>query len=141
MGWRSAFLCHSHRDVVLVTGLLRMLHNSGFQLYVDWADHEMPEKPNRETAQRIKNKIAEHHLFLFLATANSVTSRWCPWEIGYADGKKPIESIVVIPTIEGATTYGSEYLDLYRRLDLSSLGKLAVWAPGQIYESQASKSF
>lgn len=139
-GWKTAFLCHSHRDEVLAAGLVKMLHGAGFQLYVDWADAEMPEKPDRETARRIKEKIVDLQLFLFLATGNSMASRWCPWEIGYADGKKPIDSIIVVPTIDGVTTHGNEYLELYRRLDLTSIGGLAVWQPGQTYDIQASKA-
>jgi hypothetical protein len=101
----------------------------------------MPAKPNRETAKRIKDKIEQLNLFLFLATPNSMASRWCPWEIGYADGKKPIDNIVVIPTSEGATTHGNEYLELYRRIDLMTTGSLALWQPGQTYDFEASRAF
>lgn len=52
----------------------------------------MPERPNKETAQRIQGKIREIDYFLFLATENSGASRWCPWEIGYADSQKPADS-------------------------------------------------
>lgn len=131
-GLQTVFLCHSHRDEALVKGLIALLEESGWRVYVDWADASMPEAPNRETAARIKRKIVDFAYFLFLATSNSVSSRWCPWEIGYADGTKPIERILVLPTTDdGIKTYGNEYLQLYRRIDLSSLGKLAVWQPGQ----------
>ena len=130
LGLRSVFLCHSHNDAELVEGLLALFARSGWQVYVDWEDTSLPEKPNRETAIRIQQKIVELDLFLFLATPNSTTSRWCPWEIGYANGRKPIDSIIVCPTSDGSMTHGNEYLDLYRRLDLSDQGRLAVWQPG-----------
>lgn len=38
------------------------------------------------TPATIKQKIRDLTSFLFLATPNSIASRWCPWEIGYADG-------------------------------------------------------
>jgi hypothetical protein len=91
----------------------------------------MSETPNRETAKRIKQKISDMEYFLFLATRQSMASRWCPWEIGYADGKKPIDQILIVPTKDNAQTHGSEYLQLYRRIDLSSKNELAVWQPGQ----------
>ncbi len=91
----------------------------------------MPETPNRETAARIKQKIVDLDYFLFLATANSMSSRWCPWEIGYADGKKQIDRILMLPTTDGNRTHGNEYLQLYRRIEMSSLDKLGVWQPGQ----------
>lgn len=58
----------------------------------------MPEEPNRETAGRIQAAIRNSDVFLFLATENSMSSRWCPWELGYADGVKPLDSIAVVPT-------------------------------------------
>ncbi|SBV32687.1 protein of unknown function [uncultured Sphingopyxis sp.] len=30
----------------------------------------------------------------------------------------------------GGTTHGIEYLDLYRRVDFSTLNRLAAWRPG-----------
>jgi len=130
---KTVFLCHSHRDSDFVTGLVTLLREAGWRIYVDWADASMPDRPNRETAARIKQRIVSTHYFLFLATSNSMASRWCPWEIGYADGKKPIDAILICPTTDGMTTHGSEYLDLYRRVDVSTALQLAVWQPGDTH--------
>jgi hypothetical protein len=115
----TAFLCHSHKDANLVKGFVNLLIEKGIDLYVDWADTTMPDTPNRDTARRIQQKIRELNLFLFLATPNSVTSRWCPWEIGYADGTKDLSRIVVVPTRDrSGQNYGNEYLQLYRHIDV-----------------------
>lgn len=106
---QTVFLCHSHRDELLVKGVIALLEESGWQVYVDWADGSMPETPTRETAAKIKLKIVDLTYFIFLATANSMSSRWCPWEIGYADGKKQIDRILILPTTDGGRTHGSEY--------------------------------
>jgi hypothetical protein len=108
-----------------------MLAEAGWRIYVDWADVEMPDTPNRETAKRIQQKIIELDWFLFLATANSMSSRWCPWEIGYADGKKHIDQIFIVPTQDGQKTHGNEYLQLYRRIDFATTGQLGTWRPGE----------
>jgi hypothetical protein len=113
--------------------MVTLLQESGWRVYVDWADPRMPERPSRETAAILKQRIVDSDFFLFLATRNSMSSRWCPWEIGYADGTKPIDSIIVCPTDDGATTHGSEYVELYRRIDISDAGALAVWQPGQTH--------
>lgn len=139
-GARTAFLCHSHRDADLAKGLVNLLAEAGWAVYIDWEDTSMPEKPNRETASRIQQKIRELHYFLFLATAASTASRWCPWEIGYADGQKPLGQILVAPTTDGATTHGNEYLELYRRVDLVGPGAVEVWQPGKIYGSVSIRS-
>lgn len=128
MGVKTAFLCHSHHDADLAKGLVHSLSDADLRVYIDWQDAEMPRTPNRETAQRIKQKIIDLDFFLVLATQNSMASRWCPWEIGYADGNKQLDRIL----IDGSRqTHGNEYLQLYRQINLSDKNELAVWQPGQ----------
>lgn len=129
-GAKTVFLCHSRRDAGLVKGLVNLLSEAGWDAYIDWSDTEIPPTPNRETAARLQKKIIELEYFLYLATPSSKESRWCPWEIGYANGTKHIEKIIVCPTTDGNVTHGSEYLELYRRLDVSSSRQLSVWQPG-----------
>lgn len=81
-GRQTAFLSHSHKDADLAKGLQAFLQAQGWLVYIDWQDTSMPPRPNKETADRIKVKIKRLDWFLYLATANSATSRWCPWEIG-----------------------------------------------------------
>ena len=131
---RTIFLSHSHKDRDYALGLKAIIEDGGGSLYIDWLDEAMPEVTSKETAQRIRSKIVDCDLFLFLATPNSMASRWCPWEIGYADGKKPIDNIVIVPTTEdGVRYYGSEYLQLYRRLEPSALrsGSPSAVKPGE----------
>ena len=91
----------------------------------------MPEEPDRETAERIKTKIKTLDWFLFLATANSVASRWCPWEIGVADDGKENQRILVIATVDqSGKWYGNEYLKLYRQITANQLGTLVAVPPG-----------
>jgi len=128
---RTAFLCHSSKDNVLAKGLVSMLQEADWDVYVDYEDAALPEKPDRTTADRIQDKIKSTDFFLFLATENSVVSRWCPWEIGFADGAKPRTSIWIVSTEENGHVYGNEYLDLYRRVDPSVDGDLLVVEPRQ----------
>jgi hypothetical protein len=125
---KTAFLCHSHRDSQLAEGLQALLAEQGVALYIDWQDASMPLEPNRETAARLQQRIKTSDWFLFLATTNSMASRWCPWELGYADGQKPLDRIAIVPTSDGKSTHGNEYLQLYRRVDVSNAGEL-LWVP------------
>jgi len=125
---KTAFLCHSHIDRRLAEGLQALLAEQGVALYIDWQDALMPLVPNRETASRIQQIIKSCDWFLFLATANSMASRWCPWELGYADGQKPLDRIAIVPTADSTTTHGNEYIELYRRIDVSAARKL-LWIP------------
>lgn len=123
---RAAFLCHSHKDELLVKGVLSLFQEAGIDLYVDWMDHSMPERPNAETAKKIQDAIRTRALFLFLATANAKASRWCPWEIGYADSS--LKMIYIIPTTDGNTVYGNEYLQLYSHIDVCPYNDASAFA-------------
>lgn len=131
-GLKTAFLCHSHNDQKLVEGFVKYVRRKGWNIYIDWLDNTLPSTPDRRTAETIKSRISSTYLFLFLATHNSMTSRWCPWEIGYADGVKPIDNIFIVPTKDDSGNYhGNEYLQLYRKFDEADDGRLAAWMPGQ----------
>lgn len=128
----TAFLCHSHKDDDLAKGLQVLLKENGWNIYIDWQDSAMPIRPNRETAKRIQQKISDSDWFLFLATPNSMSSKWCPWEIGYADSKKSVTKIAIIPTVENSGNwYGNEYLQLYSQITETKKGFLAQFPAGQ----------
>ncbi len=119
----TAFLSHSHKDATLAKGLQNTLRRLGWQVYIDWEDSTMPDPPDRATADNIRRKIRELDLFLFLATQNSVASRWCPWELGYADGEKPNDTILIVQTQDDqGKSYGNEYLELYRHIEPTQRG-------------------
>lgn len=129
-GKQTAFLSHSHRDAELAKGLQGFLQSQGWLVYIDWQDTSMPSRPNRETAQKIKDRIKRLDWFLYLATANSASSRWCPWEVGYADGVKHIDKIVIIPTRDSVGgNHGNEYMDLYRRITSAESGGFGLFNP------------
>ncbi len=94
----------------------------------------MPDTPDRQTAERIQQRIIELDWFFFLATDNSMKSRWCPWEIGYADGKKQLNSILILKTIDNyGNYYGNEYLKLYRYLSRCADNTYRVFGAAQEY--------
>jgi len=134
----TAFLCHSHLDAELAKGIVHLLSDNGWDVYIDWEDSSMPSVPNKETAKKIQGKIESMKYFLFLATENSMSSRWCPWEIGYANGKKPIDNVLIIPTSERGKSHGNEYLELYRRLDQDFNGRVGVFNPGSFRQDTLS---
>jgi hypothetical protein len=131
---KSAFLCHSHDDKKLVEGLIVLFNQLNIELFVDWKVPSMHDTPNAATAKKIQDAIRSYELFLFLATAKSKASRWCPWEIGYADSSK--RRILILCTVDGAGTYGNEYLQLYEKIDSTipggKLTGLSLYAVGSM---------
>lgn len=135
------FLSHSHKDKVAAKGLIYMLAREGLSVYVDWEDGELPRNPGRETAEKIKRMIKAAKYFLLLGTENAFNSKWVPWELGVADEAKTSGKILVAITQDGADR-GSEYLELYRRVELSSLGQaLRVVGPGATTGSSVKSYF
>jgi len=127
----SIFLSHSHKDKELVEGLIETLaHYSEISIYVDWQDSTMPRVTSRETAQKIKERIANLDYFLILGTKNAMESRWVPWEIGIADTTKSADKIAIIPVINLNEKFqGNEYLQLYKRIEIAQSQTLGVFAP------------
>lgn len=125
---KTGFLCHSHKDRELALGLQQWLKEQGMDLYIDWQDASMPEPPDATTAARIRTVIRDADVVLFLATSDSMASRWCPWELGFSDGVKRNEQIAVIATRDASGNYyGNEYLQLYRRIDRAAAGDSLHW--------------
>lgn len=60
---------------------------------------------------------------------DGVRGRLVSQTVARTNGCKNESEIWVAQTIENGTVYGSEYLDLYRNLDISKAGALAVWEP------------
>jgi hypothetical protein len=131
LGMKTAFLCHSHKDAQYAEGLVAELRDQGWNIYIDWKDNTMPEHPNADTADKIQSRIKSLNYFLYLATPNSSSSRWCPWEIGYADGVKKRSRMFLIQTQDdNGHVYGAEYLELYQSIDRGDSGRLAAFQPG-----------
>ena len=126
----TVFLSHSHKDRELAEGFQNILGEQGVSVYIDWQDSALPDSPNKKTAERLKQRIKELDLFILLATDNSLSSRWCPWEIGIADSSKEYDSILIVPIVEDSGEFkGNEYLQLYRRIEITSIGDLVILEP------------
>lgn len=125
------FLSHSHKDKHLALGFQNLLSQYKIKVYIDWKDSALPDKPNKLTAERIKEKIRDCDYFILLATNNSLSSKWCPWEIGIADSYKDYDSILIVPILINSDEFiRIEYLQLYKRVELIDLHKLFVLEPG-----------
>ncbi len=110
----KVFLSHSHLDRDLVEAARTLLEMHGSNIYVDWADGEMPAVCSAETARKLKAKIRTLKKFVLLASESSLASRWVPWEVGYADPLKGDADIAVLAfTREGRDWTGNEYVGLY----------------------------
>lgn len=112
----DVFLSHSYQDAQTVLGAKGVLEDQGLSVYVDWIEDRQlnREKVNKDTANTLRKRMNQCKSFLYLATKNSVNSKWMPWEIGYFDGKRS-NKIAILPILNSETENfeGQEYLSLY----------------------------
>jgi hypothetical protein len=87
---KTIFLAHSSKDERYLPGVISLLENHGGRVYIDKADSRLPDSTNRETAETLRSTISECTRFVLFVTTNSKDSKWVPWELGIADGKKDI---------------------------------------------------
>ncbi len=114
----SLFLSHSHKDRDLVLSIKKFLESRGIAVYVDWLDEGMPEETSAETAKAIKGKIESNNKFAVIVTENSKSSKWVPWELGFADKAKTLDNVLIIPISEASREFtGVEYMRIYYCLE------------------------
>lgn len=118
------FISHKHDEQSYVYRLKSLLDNYGFTGYVDWEDDNMPKKTSGETASKLKTKIEKSSKFILIATNAAINSKWCNWEIGYADAHKYIDHIALFSLIKNNEEYtGEEYLRIYPSIQITSINE------------------
>lgn len=118
---KYVFLSHKHSEEQYVFHIKSLLEKHGFNGYVDWEDEEMPIETSGETAKKIKNKILKSHKFILIATNAAIESKWCNWELGYADAHKYIDALAILPLEDNNSSFrGKEYLHIYPSIQTTS---------------------
>ncbi|MCD5986271.1 toll/interleukin-1 receptor domain-containing protein [Pseudomonas sp. CDFA 610] len=116
---KLTFISHSSKDGELVEGAIEVIASHGGIPYIDEIDPAMPDHTSEQTAELLKKRIAECKRFVLLTSPNSKDSRWVPWELGLADGKKGIQTIAIFGASDSAgdDAWSSwEYMGLYQRI-------------------------
>lgn len=129
------FLSHSSLDKKLVLTLVDLFNEAGYSVYVDWIEDTQLDRSNvnKNTAQVLKNRMNGSKGLSYVATSNSTNSKWCPWELGYFDGKKK-GRCCILPIMESQTFHGQEYLGLYPYIKYSMISgknKYDFWVYNQ----------
>ncbi len=115
----ATFLSHSTKDAELVFGAMKVLEGHGAKVYIDKKDPSLPPYTNKETANTLKDRIKQSNKFVLLASENSKSSSWVPWELGLADQAKGLSQVALFPAVKSRdeTAWASaEYLGLYDRI-------------------------
>ncbi len=112
------FLSHSSLDSDMAKGFVNKARDLGITVYFDLYDSTLQLPPSGDTAEKLRARIKHSSHFILLATRNSVaSSRWCPWELGCADGFCIPISIAQTKD-ENGQNWGAEYLQLYHSIEI-----------------------
>ena len=112
----DVFVSHSFKDKNYVAGLYKLFKDAGYEAYVDWIDDSQLDRTrvNESIANHIRNVMNSCSSLVFVSTQNTPTSQWCPWELGFGDGK--FGKVCILPVMKSSFK-GQEYLELYPYLD------------------------
>lgn len=129
----DVFISHSFSDKDLVIGLKYLFEKSGYKVYIDWIDDSglNRDNVNADTAELIRRRIETSRSLAYISTSNITTSRWCPWELGVADGMSG--KACILPVMESSFK-GQEYLGLYPFIEyelISGSDKYEFWVIDQ----------
>ena len=117
------FISHSSLDKKLILTLIDLFNNAGYSVYVDWIDDKNLDRNNvsPKTANVIKNRISNCRGLSYIATRNIVNSKWCPWELGLADGILNGKSCILLVMEKSSTFKGLKYLGLYPYIEYEKI--------------------
>ena len=126
------FISHSYMDKTLVEVLYNKFEEAGYKVYIDWKEKSPlsnRENVSVETARQLKIRMNNCKGLSYIATSNIVNSKWCPWELGYADGKKNRAAILPITEDTVYEYNGLEYLGIYPYIDYAKIknGNYEFW--------------
>ena len=112
------FLSHSTSDAEIILGVKGVLEDHGKTVYVDWLEDPQLDRSHvtPATAEVIRGRMGQCRSLVYVHSANSGTSKWMPWEVGYFDGLKGAVAILPV-TRSGESFQGQEYLGIYPYLD------------------------
>ncbi len=108
------FISHSFSDKEVVYGLMKIFNSANYSVYVDWVYDSQLDRNNvnASTAKLLRRRMQGCGGLAYVATSNITHSRWCPWELGYMDGRKN-GLCAILPIMVSNDFKGQEYLQLY----------------------------
>ncbi|WP_439294412.1 toll/interleukin-1 receptor domain-containing protein [Lonepinella sp. BR2882] len=127
----DVFLSHSIKDAELVLGVVKILEEMGYKVYVDWIEDKQLSRSfvTPETANILRWRMKQSSYLIYLATDNASSSKWMPWELGYFDGLRA-GKVAILPLVESSLSQfkGQEYLGIYPALDKENIKRFLSYS-------------
>lgn len=111
---KQVFLSYRRKDKNYVKPIVNILKRLGVNIYIDYLDDSLPDKPNDATAAILREKIKSSQKFILMATPNSSESNWIPWELGLGDGFITYPNVAIFPITNDSNYWNErEYYSIY----------------------------
>lgn len=113
------FVSHSSKDTAKVRKLVERWKSWGHEVFADFLDEKLLEaskndRVDAELSEHLRYVIRHSRVFVFVASGNSISSGWMPWELGLAHGAVGRVHIYQLDDIDLTKVAGREYLALYQ---------------------------
>lgn len=129
---KNLFLSHSSIDVDRLPSAIGLLEKHGADVYVDVQDAGIRGMTDPEIAARLRDAIGSCKRLVVLFTEHTPTSRWIPWELGVADGRRGREEVALLPARArpgSPDRWANEgYFEIYPRVEILKKGGVEFWA-------------
>lgn len=137
------FLSHSYLDRDEVLSLVHLFNTCNYAVYVDWLYDGQLDRTcvSMETAALLRIRMDQSRGLAFLVTSNSTNSKWCPWELGYFDGKSNKSRCCILPVLSHSlfdNYQGQEFLGLYPYLQYEKYAHIDAY-DFWVFEQNSSK--
>jgi hypothetical protein len=111
----DVFLSHSYDDRQIILAAKRFIESKGYTVFVDWIEEPRlnRNKVNKETAAALRTYMDISRCLIYAYSPSIGNSKWCPWELGYFDGKKGRAYVMPIIDDPSQSYTGVEYVGLY----------------------------
>jgi hypothetical protein len=109
------FLSHSYDDRKIILGAKRFIESKGYSVFVDWIEEPKlnRNKVNKATAAALRAYMDISRCLIYAYSPSVGNSKWCPWELGYFDGKNGRAYVMPIIDDPLQSYTGVEYVSLY----------------------------
>lgn len=137
------FLSHSYLDRALVYALVDLFNKSGYSVYVDWmVDAQFDRSQvNKKTSEILRKRMNSSRGLAYIATSNTAQSKWCPWELGYQDGKTNGRCAILPVLYDSAYSFrGQEYLGMYPYLEYAKVANSSEY-DFWVYDSEKTEDY
>ena len=93
-------------DAEIIYGVKKMIETLSLTVYVDWIEDAQLDrtKVTAKTAAVLRERMKTCSSLVYAHSANSPSSVWMPWELGYFDGIRP-HQVWILPLV---SDYDSE---------------------------------